>query len=27
MMDAKFLELGSANAEGNNLNQKYGKRR
>ena len=27
MMDAKFFELGSADAEGNNLNQKYGKRR
>lgn len=27
MMDAKFLELGSANAEGNNLNHKYAKRR
>ncbi len=27
MMDTKFLELGSANAEGNNLNQKYAKRR
>ena len=26
-MDAKFLELGTANAEGNNLNQKYAKRR
>jgi hypothetical protein len=26
MMDAKFLELSSANAEGNNLNQKYAKR-
>ena len=27
MTDAKFLELGSANAEGNNLNQKNAKRR
>jgi len=27
MMDAKFLELGSANAEGNDLNQKDAKRR
>jgi hypothetical protein len=26
-MDAEFLELGTANAEGNNLNQKYAKRR
>jgi len=26
MMDAKLLELGSANSEGNDLNQKYEKR-